>query len=281
MTKPISSDPLKDEPTGRFRTITNWKDDEDPPQESVPRSILEDRLPQTVKRASPPPDPPRRLPAKRASRVNPPEEAVAGRKSRRERYTHAFWNVTSWMALLVDSILIAVVIILLIYVRQLNLELKELKSLTTMPLETVSGLYRNFELMEKAHIVTQIPVSTTVPVKLDVCIKTGTMVVINQDVTIPGARVNVQTEGLNISNARTTIVLPANTGLPVNLDLCVPVETTIPVSLNVNVDILLANTDLNAPFIGLQKVIAPLYCLLDPKALTDHNTLVCDEVPKK
>ncbi|OGO74516.1 MAG: hypothetical protein A3K41_08870 [Chloroflexi bacterium RIFOXYD12_FULL_57_15] len=189
--------------------------------------------------------------------------------------------MTSWISLLVDAILIAVVIILLFYVRRLNLKVNELMSLSSMPLETVSGLYKNFELMEKAHIVTQIPVSTTVPVRLDVCIRTGTSVVINQEVIIPDARVTVQTGGLNITNATTRIVLPPNTALPVNLDLCVPVETTIPVSLNVNVDIPLANTDLNAPFKGLQDVIAPLYCLLDPKALTDHNTLVCDEVSKK
>ena len=281
MTKSTSPDSQKDDPTARFHTILDGDKEDEPARPPKPSRSILDRLPRAPKLASPPAAPPRQLPAARARGTRPPPEAGSGVKSRRERYTHAFWNVTSWISLLVDAILIAVVIILLFYVRRLNLKVNELMSLTSMPLETVGGLYENFELMEKAHIVTQIPVSTTVPVRLDVCIRTGTSVVINQEVIIPDARVTVQTGGLNITNATTRIVLPPNTALPVNLDLCVPVETTIPVSLNVNVDIPLANTDLNAPFKGLQDVIAPLYCLLDPKALTDHNTLVCDEVPKK
>ena len=41
----------------------------------------------------------------------------------------------------VDAILIAIVIMLLFYVRRLNIQVKELMSLSSMPLDTVSGLY--------------------------------------------------------------------------------------------------------------------------------------------
>ena len=173
MTKSTSPDSQKDDPTARFHAILDGDKEDEPARPPKPSRSILDRLPRAPKPASPPAGPPRQPPAARARDTRPPPEAGSGVKSRRERYTHAFWNVTSWISLLVDAILIAVVIILLFYVRRLNLKVNELMSLSSMPLETVSGLYKNFELMEKAHIVTQIPVSTTVPVRLDVCIRTG------------------------------------------------------------------------------------------------------------
>jgi hypothetical protein len=279
MTKPNSSDPLKDEQKDRFRAITTEQADEEslPPQEPAHRSLL-DRLPRAAKSASPPPETPRRLPAQRASRVvNPLDETGSGRTSRKTRFGPAFWTVTGILSLAVNAVLIALVLILWGQVSEMKTMLSTVTDLKSLPLHTVRGLYENFEAMEVAHIRTEIPVSTTVLVKLDVCIKTGTQVVLNQDVTIPNAKVTVQTGGLNISNAPTSILLPANTTLPVNLDLCVPVETTIPISLNVNVDIPLVDTDLNVPFTGLQDVIAPLYCLLDPKAVDSDGILICEK----
>lgn len=278
MTKPNSSDPLKDEPTGRFRTITNWKDDEDPPQEPALRSVLEDRLPHTIKPASPPPEPPRQPPpAARPSPAQAPPETGSGRKSRKERLTSAFWTVTSTMSLTVDAILIAVVIILLFYVRQLNFELNELKSLSSMPLETVRGLYKNFEKMESARIVTEVQLNTEIPVQFDLQINTQTEVVLSQNTPISGARVTLSTGGLEISNAPADIILPAGTRLPITLVLTVPVSKNVPVSLLVPVNIELAKTDLNAPFVGLQDVLEPLYCLLDPKAVASDGILICEK----
>lgn len=267
MTTNNSTDSSKDEPTARFRTILKGDEEELPHASESPRSVL-DLLPRAQKSASPPPGP-RHAPAK------PSPKAEGGLTSRKERYRRAFWDVTSGIGLVIDVILIAVIILLLLYVRNLNLKVNELLSMVDMPVETVRGLYTNFEKMEAAHIVTQIPVSTTVPVKLDVCIRTGTSVVINQEVIIPDARVTVQTGGLNITNASTRIILPSNTSLPVNLDLCVPVETAIPVALNVDVDIPLAQTDLAVPFLGLQDTLEPLYCLLDPTAVDSKGTLIC------
>lgn len=273
MTKPNSSEPLKDEQTARFRTILKGDEDEQPKRASdPPRSIL-DGLPRAPKPASPTPEPR----AARASAAKPPPEAVAGRKSPSERYTHAFWNVTSWMALLVDSILIAVVIILLLYVRRLNLQMNELMSLTSMPLETVSGLYDNFEKMNSAHIVTTIPYDTEIPVQFDIQINQQTEVVLSQDTPINGARVTLTTGGLNISNAPANIVLPAGTRLPIMLTLTVPVDKMVPVHLMVPVDIDLAVSDLGVPFTGLMDVLEPLYCMLAPKAVDAQGVSICEK----
>lgn len=271
MTKPNSSDPLKDEQTARFRAILKGDEDETPPRQpapdSSPRSFL-DRIPRAAKSASPTPGP-------RASARKTPLEAAAGLKSRRERYRHAFWDVTSWISLAVDAVLIAIVIILMLYVRRLNLQMNELMGMSSMPLETVSGLYTNFEKMNGAHIRTSIPFVTEIPVQFDLQINQETEVVLSRDTPINGARVTLTTGGLEISNAPANIILPAGTRLPIMLTLTVPVSRNVPVSLQVPVDIDLGQTDLGASFTGLMDVLEPLYCLLDPNAVDSKGALVC------
>jgi len=67
---------------------------------------------------------------------------------------------------------------------------------------------------------------------VSVCaLKQAQMLLLIRIPTIDNAKVTVQTGGLNIQNASTTIVMPANTNLPVNLDLCVPVSTTVTVAM--------------------------------------------------
>jgi hypothetical protein len=273
MTKVTSPDPLNNEPTARFRAIMDGDKEEEPKRVSVPpRSIL-DGLPRAPK-TEPPISEPR---AAHVSAARPHPETVAGRKSRRERYTHAFWTVTSTMSLVVDGILIAAVIILLFYVRGLNLKMNELMSLTSMPVETVSGLYDNFEKMNSAHIVTTIPYDTEIPVQFDIQINQQTEVVLSQDTPINGARVTLNTGGLNITNAPANIVLPAGTRLPIMLTLTVPVDKRVPVQLMVPVDINLALTDLGIPFTGLMDVLEPLYCMLAPQAVDAQGISICEK----
>ena len=273
MTESTFPDPLKNEPTARFRAIMDGDNADEPKRASdPPRSIL-DGLPRAPKPASPTPEPR----AARASAAKPPPEAVAGRKSPSERYTHAFWNVTSWMALLVDSILIAVVIILLLYVRRLNLQMNELMSMKSIPLDAVSGLYTNFEAMNSAHIQTTIQYDTEIPVQFDIQINQQTEVVLSQDTPINGARVTLTTGGLEISSAPANIILPAGTRLPIMLTLTVPVDKMVPVHLMVPVDIDLAVSDLGVPFTGLMDVLEPLYCLLAPKAVDAQGVLICEK----
>lgn len=274
MTKSNSSDPLKDDQTKRFRTILKGDQDEESPTpapapDSAPRSFL-DRIPRAPKTASTSPGP-------RASATKPPPEAGAGVKSRKERYRQAFWDVTSWLGLVIDIVMIVVIIMLLIYVRRLNIQMKELMDMSTMPLETVSGLYTNFERMNNAHIVTTIEYKTEIPVQFDLQINQQTEVVLSQDVRINGAVVTLVAGGALLSNTPANIILPAGTRLPITLSLNVPVDKMVPVSLLVPVDIPLATSDLGPAFTGLMDVLEPLYCLLDPNAVDGNQTSICEK----
>lgn len=207
------------------------------------------------------------LPALSAAQPKPvPEPKPASRFSGKNLLS-TFWTIGSAVSITVNVVLIAILLIVL----------RRLGGLNANQVGTglLGGLYTNFEKMDQAHIKTTIPVQTNVPVRLDVCIKTGTDVVINRDVTIPGARVTVQTGGLNIVGATSTIVLPSNAVLPVNLDLCVPVETTMPVTLDVPVDIPLASTDLHPAILGLQETIKPLYCMVEKNAISLTGEPIC------
>jgi hypothetical protein len=270
MTKTNSSDPLKDEQTARFRTILKGDEDEEPARPPEPSRSILDRFPRAAKPASTPPRP-------GPSAAKRPPEAGAGLKSRKERYRYAFWDVTSWLGLLIDIVMIAVIIILLIYVRRLNIQMKELMSLSSMPLETVSGLYTNFERMNNAHIQTTIPFNTEIPVQFDLQINQQTDVVLSQDVRINGAVVTLVAGGTLLSNTPANIILPAGTRLPITLSLTVPVNKNVPVTLQVPVDINLAQTDLGASFTGLMDVLEPLYCLLDPNAVDGNKISICEK----
>jgi hypothetical protein len=183
-----------------------------------------------------------------------------------------FWTVASIISLATNLILGIVLIVLLIGVSRSNLKLS---TLTGLGSDFLGGLYTNFEKMDRASIKTNVQVDTTIPVKFDLQLNQQTNVVLSQDVTISNARVTVNTGGLNITNAVTTIVLPQGTSLPVVLNLSVPVDTSVPVTLNVPVDIPLAQTELHEPFAGLQDVVRPFYCMLSPFAVNLDQQPVC------
>ena len=94
-----------------------------------------------------------------------------------------------------------------------------------------------------------------------------------------------------LSDAPTTILVPANTPLPVELNLTVPVRQTIPVRLNVPVhlivpvDIALNRTDLHQPFASLRDLVAPYKSLVDGlpgswrEALCRPGGLLCRLAP--
>jgi hypothetical protein len=95
-------------------------------------------------------------------------------------------------------------------------------------------------------------------------------VTLSEDVTINGASVTVFTGGLNINNARANIVLPQGTVLPIFIQgLAVPVDQQVLAELDVAVDIPLNQTDLHEPFVGLQKVVEPFYCLIEQQVLVN------------
>ena len=182
----------------------------------------------------------------------------------------AFWTIASILSLTINVILIIVLLIVWANVPSLNVT-----SVTDMGSGLLGGLYTNFEKMDRAHITRTIPVQATIPVKFDLQLNQQTNVILSQDVTINNALVTVQTGGLNITRALTTIVLPQGTNLPIVLNLTVPVDTTIPVALNVEVDIPLNETQLHDPFVGLRKVVEPFYCMINPGAINLDGQPVC------
>jgi hypothetical protein len=181
-----------------------------------------------------------------------------------------FWTIASALSLSINVILIIVLLVVLLNVRTLNLG-----SVMGLGNGLLGGLYTNFEKMDRAHITRTIPVETTIPVKFELQLNQQTSVVLSQAVTIDNALVTVKTGGLNIANALTTIVLPQGTTLPIVLNLTVPVDKMVPVSLNVQVDIPLAETQLHEPFSGLQEVVKPFYCMINPAALKLSGQPVC------
>ncbi|MBV6395854.1 MAG: hypothetical protein HFACDABA_01440 [Anaerolineales bacterium] len=239
-----------------------------PAAESGKRRTLNNPFRRKQKPAAEQTQPPARPLTDRLPRPAPPSE--------KRRLAPLFWTVASVLSLTVNLILILVLLFLLNYVSKLNLQVSQLLEYAKLPQATVQGLYDNFVLMDEAHIRTQIPVTLEVPVQFDIAIDTQTEVVLSQDAFISQAHVTLSTGGLNISNAPADIMLPAGTRLPVKLSLIVPVDKSVPVSLVVPVDIALKETDLHTPFAGLQQVIQPIYCLLDPEAVTRSGSLICE-----
>lgn len=185
------------------------------------------------------------------------------------KIARAFWMVAS-----VSSMFMNVVLIIALGIAFQNIQ--NIRNSNTIIVKgLLGGLYNNFQKMDSAHITSNIPVETTIPVKFDLQLNQQTNVILSQDVTINNALVTVNTGGLNITRALTTIVLPQGTNLPVVLNLTVPVDTTVPVILNVPVDIPLAQTQLHDPFVGLQKVLEPYYCMLKPDATDVNDQLIC------
>ena len=167
----------------------------------------------------------------------------------------AFWTVSSLISVGVNVILIVVLIIL-------AQQLFALKQLVSGQL--IGGLHQNFVRMDQARISTTVLVSDTIPVQFELPVKTNTIVRLTEDTRLRGANVNLSTGGLTIRDAPANIVLPAGTELPIALDIVVPVNTRVPVELTVPVDIPLNQTELHAPFVGLQQVVSPYDQLLSP-----------------
>jgi hypothetical protein len=165
----------------------------------------------------------------------------------------AFWTITGVLSLVLNVVLIVLLVLL-------GRELFGLKSLVSDQL--LGGLYGNFVLMDQAVISASVPVEDEIPVRFLLPVETNTTVILTEDTYLTGARVDLSTGGLRISNAPTDIVLKKGTELPVALNIDVPVDTTVPVRLTVDVRIPLRDTELHAPFVGLQNVVAPYNQLL-------------------
>jgi hypothetical protein len=218
-----------------------------------------------------------RLPRGDGLRTTPPKPTAvpvsaapeAKPERRRYRFLPAFWTIASLMSITVNIVLIVILLILLQMLGAIQLTAND--QITSL----LGGLYNNFAKMDEANIRTNIHVEKEIPVEFTLNVNGPTNVTLSNDVTIDGALVTVQTGGLNIVNARARIVLPMGTLLPINIEnLVVPVNQKVLAVLDVPVDIPLDQTELHEPFTGLQQVVKPWYCLVEPNALI-NNVQVC------
>jgi hypothetical protein len=186
---------------------------------------------------------------------------------RRLQLLPAFWTIASLMSITVNIILIVILLIMF----------QMLRAIQTTTIDQASGLlgglYTNFVKMDQATISTTIPVDATIPLNIVVPVQTTTRVTLAESVTIPNAHVRISTGGLNI-DAAAVVTLPANTELPIILDFPLTVQNEVPVHLDVAVNIPLNQTELHEPFVGLQKVVEPWYCMIEPDA-TVNGLQVC------
>ena len=206
--------------------------------------------------------------ATRESQASPQTPPVTGSRLKSLKFGPAFWTVTGLLSLIVNGILIAVLLIALRMIGMLQLTNND----TTANL--LGGLYTNFEKMDQASIVTNIPVDTQIPLSLNVPVQKTTEIVFAQDVVIPDAKVRINTSALNI-DAPADITLPAGTKVNIILNFDLPVQDTLPIHVDVPVNIPLSQTDLHEPFTGLQEVVKPFYCLVEPGALKLSGEPVC------
>jgi hypothetical protein len=190
---------------------------------------------------------------------------------RLEKFLRALWTMTSLISMVVNVVVIIVLVILVWAYR--DIKLPEGVDIT-MVNKLLGGLYSNFEKLDRATIRTTIPVDAQIPLDISVPVQRTTQITLADSVVIPNAQVVINTGGLNInSNARVT--LPAGTPLNVTLNFDLPVQTSIPVRLEVPVVIPMTETELHEPFVGLQEVVQPVYCLIDPNATNLDAQLIC------
>ncbi len=190
---------------------------------------------------------------------------------RREKFLRALWTLASLISMIFNVVVVIVVVVAFWAYR--DIKLPEGVDITMLN-KLLGGLYSNFEKLDRATIQTVIPVDAQIPLDISVPVQTTTQITLADSVVIPNAQVVINTGGLNI-NSNASVTLPAGTPLSVNLNFNLPVQTSIPVHLDVPVNIPMTETELHEPFVGLQDVVQPLYCMVDPNASNLDGQLIC------
>ncbi len=194
------------------------------------------------------------------------------------RFLPAFWTIASVISMLVN---IGVVIALVFVIYLLGGTRAALAFAQSQANGLLGGLYNNFVKMDAASIETVIPVDAVIPLNITVPVQTSTNIALAEDVVIPNARVDITiggSERLNL-DANATVTLPAGTPLTVTLDFPLQVQNSIPIHLDVPVNIPLNQTDLHEPFVGLQKVVEPYYCLLQKNVIVNGVDVCANAAP--
>ena len=258
MTTPASNP----EEQSKMKRISSASVDE-PVHTRLPRS---DHRPEVEHQSSPPAPP-----------ASAPPATEDQPRERRWKFLPAFWTIASVLSMIVNVILIIIILLIVQVLGRVNVQ-----GLQSTAMDQASGLlgglYTNFVKMDQASIRTMIHVEEQIPVEFTLNVSGATRVTLSEPATISGVTVFLQTGGLNIRDANATIILPQGAVLPVNIEnLVVPVDQDVPAVLNVPVDIPLDQTELHEPFVGLQEVVRPWYCLIQPNA-TLNGSQVCSGV---
>jgi len=240
------------------------------PEEASPKpkthasSVDLSKLPQRKQTAQIPQEP-EEPPVQQAFTQAPPD------RSRREKLLRALWTMASVFSMILNVVLIIVLVIAFWAYRDIQVpEGVDISMLNNL----LSGLHTNFEKLDRATIQTVIPVDAQIPLDITVPVQRTTQITLSETVNIPNAQVVINTGGLNI-NSTARVTLPAGTPLTVNLNFDLPVQTSIPVHLEVPVNIPMAETELHEPFVGLQEVVQPIYCFVEPNALNLDGQVIC------
>lgn len=248
MTQPASNN---NEPS-KLSKLLNGKSDES----------IKSRLPRAAGASAPPPPqsppPTSSASASSASPFSRPRAMLSGYK-----FGPAFWTIASVISLTMN---VGLLIVLLIALQVLGGTKATLALVQNQATGLLGGLYTNFVKMDQATISSSIPVDASIPLNIVVPVQATTRITIAEQVVIPNAHVRINTGALNI-DANAEVTLPANTPLVVNLDFPLNVQNSIPIHLDVPVNIPLNHTELHEPFVGLQKVVEPYYCFLQPNTL--------------
>jgi hypothetical protein len=174
----------------------------------------------------------------------------------------AFWTIASLISMVVNVVLLALILSLFQMVDALQTTANDQFS------GLLGGLYQNFVKMEQATITSNIPVDANIPLNIMVPVEArNETITLSQPADIGGVQIDIVTPGFTLHARDARVILPAGTPLNVNFDLELPVQNSIPVHLDVPVNIPLRDTQLREPFVGLQDVVEPWYCLVEPNAL--------------
>jgi hypothetical protein len=199
-----------------------------------------------------------RLPRRPGTASSPAENE----SSFRSRFLPAFWTVASVLSLIVNLVLIGILLIVLQMLGTIRLTANDQFS------SALGGLYTNFVKMDQAVISTNVPVQATIPLNITVPVQTqDAQIKLSRDVPIPRAHVKITEGGVQI-DAFAEVILPKDTLLWIDIAPAfnLPVQADIPIQLNIPVNIPLNQTQLHDPYTGLQGVVKPYYCLLEPNA---------------
>lgn len=230
----------------RMRKILSYSIDED----------IRSRLPQQDQYGSPSLPPPLDPPL--AVKQNP-QPAGSGRPWWNSGFFPIFWTIASALSLLVNVVLCLLVLGLLSMRGPLQ------QTVTGPSTSVLGGLYDNFVKMDNATIRSSVKVDSSIPLNLMVPVQTRTTIYLSESAMIQSPRVLIRTGGLTL-DAPAQVTLPKGQPLVVDLNFMLPVQTSVPVQLDVPVTIPLRDTELHQPFVGLQEVVRPWYCLFLPKS---------------